>query len=722
MRKKLISFLLIFVLLLPSFAFGADATIDYDFNGDRVTITIKEDSYKPVSIVIEDGSRKFYIDQKETDVDGKAVFDTQLERGKEYKCTTNIDGVKQTETISVEKDSPEDPEQPEKPDVAYIYIKGYRDVILPETEVKINKGDTVLSLTRRVLNSKEIDIKVRGGYVSGIDNQNEFDKGPNSGWMFTVNGKFAGIGAGSVTVRSGDYIEWLYTTDLGEDIGNIYEDPENSIVDNALDLLDDKNVGEKEIIEMVKDITDYIVHAVDSLKSKDHVKTVLKDFRDVNNIFLKVLERLKSEENFENAAANSLKIGEMAAKLLSYTDEKDMTNEIILAAKESTGIALAFVNKVSNESRIEKIIEDLLEVSIELNKKLLEKQPDHIKPEQRFLAVLPQEYEDSVDINLPGILLSLATEKGITKLDLSSEMLTAALPMDALNEIQKKQGLKITAKRADKSVLPNTVQDQIPDGSFIIEISEVSQQEFDKPIEVGIPFAGTYNNEAAVTVFLLKDNGNIQPVGGLYDSTVKKVKFFTTHFSTYFTKESIEDFTDTENHWAKKEIGVLAGKGIIRGKGEGIFEPDAYITRAEFVALITRVLGYDENHQYTIPFTDVRQKDWYYNPITVAYNNGLVNGKSATEFDPNGNITRQEMTKIISNILENKFLRQENLEDLKEFNDFEQIAPWARESAALCLREKIINGINEGVFAPLENATRAQAATILYRIYGLLIK
>ena len=91
----------------------------------------------------------------------------------------------------------------EKPDVAYIYIKGYRDVILPETEVKINKGDTVLSLTRRVLNSKEIDIKVRGGYVSGIDNQNEFDKGPNSGWMFTVNGKFAGIGAGSVTVRAG---------------------------------------------------------------------------------------------------------------------------------------------------------------------------------------------------------------------------------------------------------------------------------------------------------------------------------------------------------------------------------------------------------------------------------------------------------------------------------------------------------------------------------------
>ena len=80
------------------------------------------------------------------------------------------------------------------------------------------------------------------------------------------------------------------------------------------------------------------------------------------------------------------------------------------------------------------------------------------------------------------------------------------------------------------------------------------------------------------------------------------------------------------------------------------------------------------------------------------------------------------MTKIIANILESKFWPQKNLEDLKKFQDFDEIAPWARESAALCLREKIINGINEGVFAPLENATRAQAATILYRIYGLLIK
>jgi len=72
--------------------------------------------------------------------------------------------------------------------------------------------------------------------------------------------------------------------------------------------------------------------------------------------------------------------------------------------------------------------------------------------------------------------------------------------------------------------------------------------------------------------------------------------------------------------------------------------------------------------------------------------------------------------------VENKFQPRGNLDDLRKFKDFEEIAPWAREAVALCLREKIMSGVSEGKFAPLENATRAQAAMVLYRIYGLLLK
>ena len=723
MRGKLISFLMILALLLPSFAFAADLTVDYEVDGARVSVIVRGESYKPVSIVIGDGSRKHYIDQKETDASGQAVFNTYLEQGNEYECTVNLDGINQTKTIVVEKEEPEEPEQPEKPAVAYIYIKGYEGVILPKTEVEIKKGDTVLSITRRVLDSKGIDFRIRSGYVVGIDGQNEFDKGPTSGWMFSVNGDFPGIGPGSVTVEDGDYIQWLYTTNLGEDIGNIYEEPRKEIIDDALALLDDKNASEKEIIDMVKNITDYIVDMVNSVKSKDDIKkAVLRDLKDVNDIFLKVLARLKSEDAINSASANSARVAEMAARLLGYTDEEASITEISSVVKESIGITLAFVNKMSDESKMEKIIDDILDVALELNKKLHQIQSDNLQPEQRFYAAIPQENEENAEINLPGIFIGKATEKGFKKLDISSGILTAVLPVESLNDIHEKQGLKITAKKADKEALPESLQDQIPDGSILIEITEASGQRFSHPIEVGIPFEGKYNDETAVTVFWLKEDGSVQAVGGIYDPASKTARFFTTHFSTYFAKESVADFEDTKDHWARKEIGALAGKGIIKGKSEGIFDPDANITRAEFVALMTRAMGYGENHGYTVPFMDVRENDWYYNPIAIAYNEGLVNGKSATEFDPNGKITRQEMAKIISNIMKDKFHSQEKVDNLKAFKDFEEIASWARESAALCLREKIIGGISEGVFAPLENATRAQAATVLYRIYGLLIK
>ena len=723
MRGKLISFLMILALLLPSFAFAAGLTVDYEVDGARVSVIVRGESYKPVSIVIGDGSRKHYIDQKETDASGQAVFNTYLEQGNEYECTVNLDGINQTKTIVVEKEEPEEPEQPEKPAVAYIYIKGYEGVILPKTEVEIKKGDTVLSITRRVLDSKGIDFRIRSGYVVGIDGQNEFDKGPTSGWMFSVNGDFPGIGPGSVTVEDGDYIQWLYTTNLGEDIGNIYEEPRKEIIDDALALLDDKNASEKEIIDMVKNITDYIVDMVNSVKSKDDIKkAVLRDLKDVNDIFLKVLARLKSEDAINSASANSARVAEMAARLLGYTDEEASITEISSVVKESIGITLAFVNKMSDESKMEKIIDDILDVALELNKKLHQIQSDNLQPEQRFYAAIPQENEENAEINLPGIFIGKATENGFKKLDISSGILTAVLPVESLNDIHEKQGLKITAKKADKEALPESLQDQIPDGSILIEITEASGQRFSHPIEVGIPFEGKYNDETAVTVFWLKEDGSVQAVGGIYDPASKTARFFTTHFSTYFAKESVADFEDTKDHWARKEIGALAGKGIIKGKSEGIFDPDANITRAEFVALMTRAMGYGENHGYTVPFMDVRENDWYYNPIAIAYNEGLVNGKSATEFDPNGKITRQEMAKIISNIMKDKFHSQEKVDNLKAFKDFEEIASWARESAALCLREKIIGGISEGVFAPLENATRAQAATVLYRIYGLLIK
>ncbi|MER2107951.1 MAG: DUF4430 domain-containing protein [Solibacillus sp.] len=116
--------------------------------------------------------------------------------------------------------------------VAYIAItnKSYGD-ILAETEVKLNKGDTVYSVLKRATDAKGITLNTRsssyGKYVVGIAGVKEFDRGRLSGWMYRANGDFPSYSSDSHTVNAGDSIEWVYTEDLGKDVGGYVNDIEN---------------------------------------------------------------------------------------------------------------------------------------------------------------------------------------------------------------------------------------------------------------------------------------------------------------------------------------------------------------------------------------------------------------------------------------------------------------------------------------------------------------
>lgn len=102
--------------------------------------------------------------------------------------------------------------------------KGKKDgIVLKPTEVHLQSNDTVLDVLKRVTRSNKIQMEYRGtgsgAYVEGIDNLYEFDEGAKSGWMYRVNGDFPNKGAGSYTLKAGDRIEWVYTKDLGKDVG-----------------------------------------------------------------------------------------------------------------------------------------------------------------------------------------------------------------------------------------------------------------------------------------------------------------------------------------------------------------------------------------------------------------------------------------------------------------------------------------------------------------------
>ena len=182
-------------------------------------------------------------------------------------------------------------------------------------------------------------------------------------------------------------------------------------------------------------------------------------------------------------------------------------------------------------------------------------------------------------------------------------------------------------------------------------------------------------------------------------------------------KEEVIEFSDTATHWAKEYIHCLANEGIISGKGNNKFVPDEGITRAEFLAIIYRM---DKSEvEAEKKFEDVKETDWFAQAVTWAVKNGVASGISEKQFAPNEKITREQMAVMISRYIKyaNKKIDSEATEEA--FADEEEISAWAKEDVMTVKQLGIINGKGENVFAPKDNATRAEAARMLYVLFTL---
>ncbi len=103
-------------------------------------------------------------------------------------------------------------------------------VILPCTRYVLRPGDTVYDILSRAVRYNKIQMEYQGAdknsfssvYIKGINYLYEFSCGPLSGWMYTVNGIFPQYGCSKYELSDGDRIEWVYTCDLGRDVGCIW--------------------------------------------------------------------------------------------------------------------------------------------------------------------------------------------------------------------------------------------------------------------------------------------------------------------------------------------------------------------------------------------------------------------------------------------------------------------------------------------------------------------
>jgi hypothetical protein len=167
-------------------------------------------------------------------------------------------------------------------------------------------------------------------------------------------------------------------------------------------------------------------------------------------------------------------------------------------------------------------------------------------------------------------------------------------------------------------------------------------------------------------------------------------------------------------------IEALASRGIITGKTAGAFEPAATMTRAEFAAIIVRGLGLTPKANGT--FSDVPVTEWYAPYIGMANDFGIVNGITATGFNPTGTITRQEAAVMVARAA--KLCGMETVMDtgavrdvLAQFGDYVTSSDWARPSLAFCYSQEILSQADLTI-RPLEAVTRAEVAQMLFNMLG----
>lgn len=240
---------------------------------------------------------------------------------------------------------------------------------------------------------------------------------------------------------------------------------------------------------------------------------------------------------------------------------------------------------------------------------------------------------------------------------------------------------------------------------------------FEKQYRVTLPVNGTGSN---VTVAKLGD-GTQSLIGGQYDSKTRTITFFTNVLGDFVVVENSASFNDTANiTWANDKIKLLADKGLLLGKGNGKFDPHGNVTRAEFTAMLVRTLNL--NATTNITFNDVSENAWYYDSIAAARAYGIINGRSASEFDPNAQISREEMASIASNALKTvlDFEAPANAEEiLNGFVDAANVVAVHRANVALLANEGIVQGKGKNNYDPKGTATRAESAVIIAKLFDL---
>ncbi len=545
---------------------------------------------------------------------------------------------------------------------------------------------TALGLLKKA--GLSVNTDSNGTYVTSIGGLAQFDHGSESGWMYRVNGTFGSVSAASYSLKANDFVEFLYTRDLGKDIGGYVEEKKDTTSSLSEE---DKETLENVLAKVVQNIKtkmtlsdfEYLLLGLydgSFLKEADFVARV----KEANGSYSKATDLERTILAVRAAGLNPANVEgiNLLESLVNFSDiEKQGANGAIFAllAYDATGLKLPKTDALSRTVLKEKIL--------------------------------------SYQKTDGGFALS---KIGDSDVDITAMALTALAPY------QKESAVKSAVAKA----VSYLEKQQQTDGGFLsysVASSESTSQVIIALASLGIDPADTrfVKNKTTLLTNLYsfkKSDGTFAHIKGkesdemaTYQAGLALLAYqrFLDKGKNLFdmsgkTLVSYNDLSKVSS-WATDSVKACKQAFLMSGDANNNFNPTDTLKRSETAKIMVELLKLPKT-ETKIAFSDVSDAAWYRPYVDTAADAGIVNGIGNYKFDPNGEITRQDFAVMI--------VRAVGIEktDTTMPSDISIVAPYAQDAVQAIYSSGLMVG-SSGKFDPYGKLSREMAATILMRIY-----
>lgn len=249
-------------------------------------------------------------------------------------------------------------------------------------------------------------------------------------------------------------------------------------------------------------------------------------------------------------------------------------------------------------------------------------------------------------------------------------------------------------------------------------------------LQLSIPYHAAKNEDKnQLVIYQIEDNGQLTPViNSLYKTITDE-----TGNEQFVMQAMIEEpgiyaigyHTVTANDisgWSQPYIHFVLAREIMNTNQQNQFLPNQFVTRADLARFLYNMSDCQSNFSYNNTFSDVSQEHPAANSIAWAYSAGIITGYSDGTFQPNRLVARQELAAMLhrySQLVGDTYLPRTVA--LQPFQDHDKIASFAKNAISDLQQAGILNGRDNGCFAPQEYVTRAECAKMIYGLmYGIM--